>query len=511
MSGGRKRLAILLYTLIGIAFTMTVLIIIFAVAGLMKNNPLLSVLMFIALIGSGMGAAYTFAVTLAQRKAFLESITETQHSLNRNYNFYNEDTFMRMLSRRWKNLVNHDGYMIAFSGLKVETSSSYPASTLAEYNGRIADMILEKFAVNRSSIPYKNIYYCYNHGIFIFYMSGDDVALNKFINLFENEAHEIAEKGDFRLYIQPSFGIYEHESKKEESVFDMATNAGLARETAEKNFETAIFFTPDMLKADTNEADEVARALAAGEFVVFYQPKFNLASRRFTSAEALVRWDSPTRGLLAPSRFIDMAEHGGLIHKIDMFCFEQVCRDLNDTRRKGRRLLPVSINFSLYEFYSSNFVDDLIKTVEKYDVNPSLIEIEITEGTTGVNLFLSISILKRMRDYGFRILMDDFGVGYSNFSNLRDLPIVVKIDKSFVDNIADDVKAREIVKFMIEFSQEIGLEVIAEGAETQEQIDILRKAKCDTVQGFYYSKALPRKDYEIFLTSNPFEKKVRTQ
>ena len=509
MSGGRKRLVIFLYILFGLTISMTIAIIIFAVTGLLKN-VLLSVISFILLIGFGMSSAYLFAVNVSQRKAFIESIAETKHSLNRNYNFYNHDTFMRMLSRRWPALAGHDGYMIAFSGLKVETSSSYPASTLAEYNGRIADTIMEKYASNRSAVPYKNIYYCYNRGIFVFYITGDEVALNKFINFFENEAHEIAEQGDFRLYIQPSFGIYEHNKGKEDSVFDMATNASLARDIAEKNFETAIFFSPDMLKGETDEADEVARALADGEFVVFYQPKYNLASRHFISAEALVRWNSPTRGLLPPTRFIDMAEHGGLIHKIDMFCFEQVCKDLNDTRRKGRRLLPVSINFSLYEFYSSNFVDDLIHTVEKYDVNPSLIEIEITEGTTGVNLFLSISILRRMREYGFRILMDDFGVGYSNFSNLRDLPIdVVKIDKSFVDNIAEDVKAREIVKFMIEFSQEIGLEVIAEGAETQEQIDILRKAKCDTVQGFYYSKALPRKEYEIFLSNNPFEKKER--
>ena len=119
-----------------------------------------------------------------------------------------------------------------------------------------------------------------------------------------------------------------------------------------------------------------------------------------------------------------------------------------------------------------------------------------------------MSILKKLKQLGLRILMDDFGVGFSNFNNLKLLPIdVIKIDKSFINNIVDDVKSREIVKFMIEFSKEIGLEVVAEGVDNQKQVDILKKFKCDTIQGFYYSEPLPRNEFEKFIATNKFEKK----
>ena len=232
--------------------------------------------------------------------------------------------------------------------------------------------------------------------------------------------------------------------------------------------------------------------------MVYYQPKFNLKQRRFISSEALIRWNSPERGLLSPMKFINKAEKSGLIHKLDMYVLETVCKDLAETKRKGLRLLPVSINFSIYEFYGPNFVDGLFEMIDHYNVDPHLIELEVTESTTGVNQFLSISILKRIRERGIRILMDDFGVGYSNFSNLRNLPFdVLKVDKSLVDDIVVD---------------QIGMEVIAEGVDNEKQVEILKECNLDTIQGYYYSRPIPKADYMKLLKSNPFEKKeMRTK
>jgi EAL domain-containing protein (putative c-di-GMP-specific phosphodiesterase class I) len=209
---------------------------------------------------------------------------------------------------------------------------------------------------------------------------------------------------------------------------------------------------------------------------------------------------------------MDKIEAAGLIHELDTYVFRQVCKDLGDAKRRGRRLIPVSVNFSLYEFYSSDFLTSVIKMIDDAKIEHNLIEIEITETTSQANQFLSVSIIKKLRQQGIRILMDDFGIGYSNISNLRRIPFdAVKIDKSYVDNIATDERAREVVRLSIGLCKISGLEVIAEGADSKEQIDILRRARCDVIQGFYYSQALPREKYERFLLDNPFETQMEEE
>ena len=504
-----KRLLIFLYISLGLFGVVGILSIIFYALRIFGDSPVFLIVDVITLLVFGGLSMYIFALYMNERRVVKEIINENDYNLHRKSTFYNYNTFARSLNVDSSNFKNTRGYFVVFNVVKVANVTTYSISKTADFNGFISDYINETYGVENPKRPIKEIHYCFYRGNFLFYMECDESKLNTFINELENEAYRIAAEKDFRIYMQPTFGIYEHEAGKSDSLFDMTSKATAAREMAERNYENALFFAEEMLSSKTSDdADEIAQALEKNEFVVYYQPKFNLAAKKFTSAEALIRWDSPTRGLLSPMRFIDTAENSGLIHKIDMYVFEQVCKDLDETRRKGRRLVPVSINFSLYEFYSPNFVEDLIKTIEKYNINPSLIEIEVLEGTTGVNLFLSISILKKIKEYGIRILMDDFGVGYSNFNNLKNLPIdVIKIDKSFIDNIAEDVKSREIAKFMIEFSKEIGLEVVAEGVDNQKQVDILKKFKCDTIQGFYYSKALPRQEFEKFIATNTFEKR----
>ncbi|MCF0108318.1 MAG: EAL domain-containing protein, partial [Bacilli bacterium] len=171
------------------------------------------------------------------------------------------------------------------------------------------------------------------------------------------------------------------------------------------------------------------------------------------------------------------------------------------------RMISVSVNFSMYEFYSPTFLEDVDRIIKASDINPSFIEIEITETTSQANPFLAISILKKLKEYGLKILMDDFGIGYSNLSTLSKVPFdTVKIDKTFIDGIISDLKTREIIRFLISLCKTNGMEVIAEGVDKQEQVEILKKLKCDTIQGYYYSEPLPREEFEQFLIDNPFEK-----
>ena len=182
-------------------------------------------------------------------------------------------------------------------------------------------------------------------------------------------------------------------------------------------------------------------------------------------------------------------------------------KDVGDQLKRGRRVLPVSVNFSLYEFFSNNFLNKIVSVLEKNQVPPSLLEIEITETTSQVNKFLSLQVIKKLKDIGVRILMDDFGTGFSQIENLRQIPFDgIKIDKSFTDRIVNDEKIRSIVKFLVQLIHDNDMEAIVEGVETAEQVDILRKMKVDTIQGFYYSRPLPIAEYQNLLKSNSFEK-----
>ena len=180
--------------------------------------------------------------------------------------------------------------------------------------------------------------------------------------------------------------------------------------------------------------------------------------------------------------------------------------DLADQKRRGRAVIPVSINFSQYEFYSPSFLEDIDSIMKEYKIDPYNIQIEITEPTARKNEFMTLAILNKLKARGIKIAMDDFGVGYSNLANLNRLPFdTIKIDKSFIDNIVPSIKTREIVRLLINFCKAAGIEVVAEGVETKEQVEILQKIKCDTIQGNYFSKPLPKNEYEK-LISKTFQK-----
>ena len=173
-------------------------------------------------------------------------------------------------------------------------------------------------------------------------------------------------------------------------------------------------------------------------------------------------------------------------------------------------MIPVSINFSMYEFYDTNFVNNIVNTITDFNIPFDMIEIEVTETTTQRNTFMAIAIVNQLRSYGIRVLMDDFGIGYSNLDNLMRIPFdTVKIDKSYVQRMLTDSKSRELVKFLINLCKTNNLEVIAEGVDNAEQVDMLRKLHCDEIQGYYYSKPLPKKEYDAFIMSNSFEKKKK--
>ncbi|WP_177177710.1 EAL domain-containing protein [Treponema bryantii] len=260
------------------------------------------------------------------------------------------------------------------------------------------------------------------------------------------------------------------------------------------------FFEDELQSQLLNEqriTETMERALEECQFQVFYQPKHETISGNIAGAEALVRWNHPEYGFMSPGQFIPLFERNGFIVKLDCFVLEQVCKDIQRWKQDGLPLVPISVNVSRRDFIESGCIDKQYQIVEKYNIDHSLIHMEVTESLYSENTDLIISQVKRTQEMGFVIEMDDFGAGYSSLGSLSTFPLnVLKLDISFVRNI---VKNEIVIENIIKMAHRMGLLVIAEGAETVEQFKILRTLGCDYIQGYYFSKPLPVKEFEAYL------------
>ena len=243
-------------------------------------------------------------------------------------------------------------------------------------------------------------------------------------------------------------------------------------------------------------------AIKQEEFLVYFQPKYD-CNEKIYGAEALIRWNYHGKELLSPGQFIPIFETGGLISKLDDFVLRKVCQYLKKWEKEGLPLYPVSVNLSRKSLGNYNMAEHLSSIVDSYGVDHSLIEFELTESAAYDNQNHLVSVISQLKEKGFKISIDDFGTGYSSLSLLDVMPMdTIKIDKSFVDKIRStpkDCREHAILKHMIAMIKELNLTSLAEGVEEKEQLDVLLEMGCEVIQGFYYSKPLPVKEYEAKL------------
>jgi len=434
---------------------------------------------------------------------------ENFYYLGKESEFYNYYLLTRRLKRLNYKYRKEDKYVISFTPVKLSVlRNGIRNESVIKYLGFLSESI-EKFFLDDHQKLYDKLSFCYYHGTFLVCIFGDIDLVNDTAAQLEAMAFDVASENKSNVYIQPYFGISKALDKKEEFIVTVE-HANTARSDAESQARTYVYYDPNTTKDFiTSSMKDIEEGIKNNEFVVYYQPKFSLKTNEFTSSEALVRWNSPKYGFVQPYKFIALVERFGLIHNLDMYVFKQVCKDLRENKRRGRRILPVSCNFSMQEFYDSDFVDAMSEVCNENQISPSLIQIEITESTSQANTFMTVQILKRLKEKGFIVLMDDFGTGYSNMQNLLDIPFdAIKLDRSYIKRIDIDNKAYELVKFLINLCKINEIEVIAEGVDNPTQVELLRKAKCDTIQGFYYSKPIPKDDFDKFLfpNGNQFEK-----
>ena len=242
---------------------------------------------------------------------------------------------------------------------------------------------------------------------------------------------------------------------------------------------------------------ELKQTILDGEFVMYLQPKADIATKRINGAEALVRRIHPQHGVIPPNKFIPILEKENLVRYIDIFMFEEVLKILTKWLEEGKRVFPISLNFSRATMLEPDIISSMERVHEKYNVPHDLIEIEITETLGNMERATIEAIGCKIVKNGYRLSLDDFGASFSNLSILNSIQFdVLKLDKSIINNIVTADKSRIIIKKVLELCNELGIESIAEGVETEEQFEILKEMGCAQAQGYLFNKPIPAADFE---------------
>lgn len=249
--------------------------------------------------------------------------------------------------------------------------------------------------------------------------------------------------------------------------------------------------------------DSMENALAEKQFMVYFQPKNNLADDSMVGAEALVRWIHPVWGFVSPIEFIPLFEKNGFIRRLDEYVWDFVCSKLREWIDKGYKVVPVSVNVSRADIYQPFLVDYFCDLIEKYNIDPSMLHLEITESAYKENPEQIIKTVEELRQYGFIIEMDDFGSGYSSLNMLGKMSLdILKLDMQFIRNeMAKPVECSILID-IVNMAHRLHLGVVAEGVETEEQKERLKSVDCDYAQGYYYSRPVPVNEYEHMLIIN---------
>lgn len=273
-----------------------------------------------------------------------------------------------------------------------------------------------------------------------------------------------------------------------------------AKNSGRNNYQ---FFTKEMsarVAAQLTMENSLQKAIANNELLLFYQPKVSIKTGKIIGAEALIRWVHPQWGMMMPDRFIKIAEDSGLIRGIGHWVLREACTQNKKWQDSGLPEIPIAINVSVVELHHAHFTQEVTKVLLQTGLQPYHLELEVTESVAIQTEVTVINDLNKLKEMGVRLSVDDFGTGYSSLSYLKLLPVnTIKIDKSFIRDIQVDANDAAIVTAIIKMSQSLGLTVIAEGVETQAQLEFLQSHDCDEMQGYLFSRPLPADEFAALL------------
>ncbi|MBP1932980.1 sensor domain-containing protein [Ammoniphilus resinae] len=302
---------------------------------------------------------------------------------------------------------------------------------------------------------------------------------------FHIEGQEIRVTPSIGISVYPNDGI---------EIDELMNHADTAMYLAKERGNTYQFYTSEIGESSSKLVElevRLRKALDQNEFQLYYQPKVSLESGTLEGLEALLRWKQPENGWVSPSEFIPLAEKTGLIRPIGEWVLRTVCRHCKLWKQQGFPPIRVSINLSMSQFQQENWVQTIYRILQEEEVSPKSIELELTESTIMHDPESIISMLKELKSVGIHLSIDDFGTGYSSLSYLKRLPIdILKIDKSFVQDLSENAEDAMIIKAIISLAHSLDLKVVAEGVEQKDQLRFLESEGCDMAQGYLFSRPL---------------------
>ncbi len=312
----------------------------------------------------------------------------------------------------------------------------------------------------------------------------------------------LKDKDGVEYGIKLYFGIYQVVDKNE-SVSAMLEKANLALKRVTHSMQHLVHMgvydekDKKQLGREKELEMKMERALRNGEFIPYLQPKYELENETIGGAEALVRWMDPVEGMIVPNEFIPLFEKNGFIVELDLYMFEQVCRLVEKWNKNGYRIIPISVNMSRGHFSVPGFFERYMQILSRYDVPDRSIEIELTESLFYNEMSMLKELIDKIHEAGMLCSIDDFGSGYSSLNMLKEVEVdALKLDRVFFKETEDNKRSKSVINSVIHLAQDLELRTISEGVEVRSQVDYLKEAECDYIQGYIFARPMPVSDFE---------------
>lgn len=339
-----------------------------------------------------------------------------------------------------------------------------------------------------------------NFVLFLHYKNEDELFKKLDEMCIQMKKFIVAGKKYYELIL--SIGIYEIKDGVL-NIDSMLDRAQIAKKMVKgKHNEYYMLYDKNVREKEIKNKEienNMTRALAENEYIVYYQPKYSCENEAIVGAEALVRWIKKDGTMIMPLDFIPLFECNGFITALDKYVFAKVCKDIKKWIEEGIEPVPISVNLSRLHLYNPVFVEEYQEIMNKYNISSKYIRFELTETTIFEDMNVLLEVIDNLHKAGFGVMMDDFGTGYSSLNLLKEVPIdIIKLDKSFIDGIGDE-KSEKIIISMIMLARLLDIKVIAEGVENKDQYEFLKSVNCDIIQGYYFSRPLPIEEYEKVL------------
>lgn len=408
---------------------------------------------------------------------------------------------MRFRDRAQKLMVSMNMYYqpYAFVFFDIVNFKSYNE----KYGFQNGDLMIKSFATSLMDAFEGNLISRFNGDQFVA-VAPMDHLIDK-IETVHHSLHSMQQHS----HLEVKAGIYQP-SEGETNVSVACDRAKIVCDSIKHNYELKYKYYDDSMMRELKKkqyiVDTIDEAIENGYIQVYYQPVCRAVSGELCGMEVLARWNDPRFGFLQPNEFIDALEQNRLIYKIDRFMVRKACSDLNKMRKDGFEIVPISFNVSRVDFELCDMIGIVEESTKEFKIDKKMIHIEITETALMDNADYLSHEIKRFHDAGYQVWMDDFGSGYSSLNTLQEYHFdVLKIDMIFLKNYGTSAKSREILASVVDMCKKIGIHTLAEGVETQEQLDFLRSIGCEKVQGYFFDKPLPITDLRSNLESGKFK------